>query len=153
MRKLTRWRNAWPLVIAAAGLMVVLGAQPATSADAIGSAPVVPELTVGGGEVVGSKVVATMTVMARRPLADVQIRLELSDGLERTAGEPMWRGRMAAGEVRVVEIAVKLLKPGRQQVIGRVQLQDAREQRAPAVFTTDRWLDVKPNAQQSRPRP
>ena len=105
------------------------------------SAPVVPELAVGGVEVVGSEVVATMTVMARTDLPNVQIQIELPEGLERTAGEPTWRGQMAAGEVRIVEIAAKLLTPGRQQLVGRVRLSD---QHTPAVYTADRWLDVQP---------
>ena len=128
-------------------LGLVMAAGPRAAADVVESAPVVPELVVDGVEVVGGEAVATMTVMARQSVADVQIQVELSDGLERTTGEPAWRGQMAAGEVRIVEISIKLLTPGRRHIVGRVTLPaDRASSSAPAVLTTDRWLEVQPAA-------
>jgi len=106
--------------------------------------PVVPELAVDGAAVVGGKVVATMAVMARETLADVRIQVELPQGVERTDGELSWNGPMAAGEIRIMAISAKLAKPGRQQIVGRVTLSGGAP--APIVLTTERWLEVKPNA-------
>lgn len=143
--------SRWVMITVVWGL-VVAAAPLAVPADVVESDPVVPELAVAGVEVVGGEAVATMTVMARRPVADVQIQVELSDGLERTAGEPAWRGGMAAGEVRIVEISFKLLKPGRRQVVGRVTLPaDQAPKPSPVVLTVDHWLEVKPAAPSRSP--
>ncbi|MEW6325111.1 MAG: hypothetical protein AB1515_06965 [Nitrospirota bacterium] len=115
-----------------------------------GNAPIVPELAVDGVAVVGGEIVATMAVMAREPMADVQIQLELPGGVERTAGELSWSGPLAAGEVRIVEISAKLLAPGRRQIVGRVKVPKGDAE--PTVLTTDRWLDIAPNAPPAKPR-
>ncbi len=134
-RRIVGWHLRW-VVMVVWGLIAAM-APPVVAAGVVESDPVVPELEVAGVEVVGGGAVVTMTVMARRAVTDVQIQVELSDGLERTAGEPTWSGGLAAGEVRIVEISVKLLKPGRRQVIGRVTLPaDHGPNPSPVVLTT-----------------
>ena len=150
MRSTTQ-RLQWVMIaLAVTALAVAAGAgAQAPEPGPFDRTPVVPELAVAGVEVLGGEIVATFAVMAREAQTDVQIQLELPEGLTVAAGQPSWRGEMAAGQVQVVEISAKLMKPGRQRIVGRVTLSSSSP--SPTVLTTDRWVDVKPSFP-SRPR-
>jgi hypothetical protein len=150
--RLTERCGVWlRIAVLAAGGMIATAALAETSeTDPFATTPVLPELAVDGVTVVGGEIVATMAVMARESLADVQIRVELPAGVELSAGEPSWNGPMAAGEIRIVEVSAKLVKAGRRLIIGRVVLAGGAP--TPTVLTTDQQIDVKPSAPAATPR-
>lgn len=144
------WMIRWTIMTAIVASISVAVAEIAPSppspgqTEAPAQAPLVPELIVAGPPVVGGEIVATLAVMAMEEMTHVQIQIELPSGVERTAGELSWSGSLAAGEVRVLEVSVKLLKPGRRQLVGRVTLSTGAA--PPTVLTTDRWLEITPAA-------
>jgi hypothetical protein len=120
--------------------------------------PVVPEIAVQGAETAGGTVTVTLAVMARVAQADAQLRIELPQGVTLEKGAAEWRGEMAAGQVQIVEISAKLMKPGVHQIVGRVTLDGsgagdgAGDGPAPTVLTVERVIEVKGAASPSKPR-
>jgi hypothetical protein len=108
--------------------------------------------------VVGGTVTVTLAVMARVAQADAQLRIELPQGVTLEKGAPEWRGEMAAGQVQVIEIFAKLVKPGGYRIVGRVTLNGggagdgAGDGPVPTVLTVERALEVKAAAPPTKPR-
>lgn len=114
-----------------------------TSPHVIESASVALDLSVDGNRTVGGGIVATFAVMAHRSLENVRIELVLPEGIQKTTGEPTWKGAMAAGEVRIVELSAELSAPGMKRIVGRVTVPSADAGGAPNVVTAEREWEVE----------
>ncbi|HXZ25991.1 MAG TPA: hypothetical protein VEI24_07210 [Nitrospiria bacterium] len=101
------------------------------------------DLSVDGNRTVGGGIVVTFAVMAHRPLESVQIEIILPDGMQKTAGEPVWRGPIATGEVRIVEVSAELSTPGTKRIIGRVTIPPTTANGTPQVVTAEREWEVE----------
>ncbi|HEX9758796.1 MAG TPA: hypothetical protein VGB26_13515 [Nitrospiria bacterium] len=65
--------------------------------------------------------VLTVTLMANSEIAEIQLTVEKSEGLEVTAGKPFWEGALPLGREHVFEISMSLVKPPPQTLTVGIQ--------------------------------
>jgi hypothetical protein len=114
-----------------------------TSPQFTESPSVALDLSVDGNRSVGGGIVVTFAVMAHRPLESVQLEIILPDGMQKTAGEPVWRGPISTGEVRIVEVSAELSTPGTKRIVGRVTIPSSTSSGTPQVVTEEREWEVE----------